>query len=96
MTSRDPTLIVRLGSARHSWAVRANNADLVRGIDFFGAAGRFLSPLAAFPAAALLRKKSADPGAVDEVACAGEGGKKEEVEEDTVGLVLLVGISGVN
>ena len=84
MSRWDPALIIRFGSARHRRAIRANNADLVSGVDFLRAAGGFLGALAAFAATAFLREEGGDPGAVDEIAGAGEGGKEEEVEEDAV------------
>lgn len=84
MSCRDPTLIIRLGPTCHRRAIRTNYADLVGGIDFLRATRGFLGALAAFAATAFLREESADPGAVDEVAGAGEGREEEEVEEDSV------------
>ena len=85
MSRRDPTFVVRLGATRHSRAIRTNDTDLVGRIDLLGAAGGFLGALAAFAAATLLGEEGGDPGAVDEITGAGEGGEEEEVEEDSGG-----------
>ena len=88
MPRRDPALIVCLGATRHRRAIGTNNANLIGVIDFLGTARGFLGTLAAFTAAALLGEEGGDPGAVNEVAGAGEGGEEEEVEEDTVGVMM--------
>ena len=82
---RDPALVVRLRTTRHRWPISSNDRYLIGGVDFLGLPGGALGALAAFPAAALLGEERGDPGAVDEVEGAGEGGEEEEVEEYTGG-----------
>lgn len=81
MPGRDPTLIIRLRTGRDGGPIGSNHGDLVRGIDLLGLAGGFLGALGAFAAALFLGEERCDPGAVDEVAGAEEGGEEEEVEE---------------
>ena len=90
MSRRNPALIIRLCPTRDSWAIRTDNTDLISGINFLRTTRRSLGALAAFAATALLGEQSADPGAVDEVAGTGEGGEEEKVEEDSVGVGIMV------
>lgn len=94
MARWDPTLIVRLGPARHRRAISSNDTDLVGGIDFLGATRGLFGTLAAFAAAALLWEESADPGAIDEVTGASKGREEKEIEEDSVEQISwLVGMT---
>jgi hypothetical protein len=82
----NPALVesTSLGTSGDSRAISANNRDLVGRVDLLSSLRRFLSALAALAAPLLLREQSRDPGVVDEVAGAAEGGEEEEVEEDAV------------
>ena len=84
MRGGDPALVesTSLRAAGDSRAVGTDNGNLVGGVDLLGLAGGTLGALAAFAAAALLGEESGDPGVVDEVDDAAEGGEEEEVEED--------------
>lgn len=86
MAGGDPALVeaTSVGAAGDSWAVSANNRDLLGGVDLLALAGGARGALTALAAAALLGEESGDPGVVDEVADAAEGGEEEEVEEDAV------------
>ena len=88
----DPALVESTGlcAAGDGRAVGTNNGDLVGGVDLLGLAGGALGALAALAAALLLGEESGDPGVIDEVDDAAEGGEEEEVEEDAgrrIGLV---------
>jgi hypothetical protein len=89
--SRDPALVetASLRAASDSRAISSDDRNLIGGVDLLALAGGARGALAAFAAAALLGEESGDPGVVDEVADAAEGGKEEEVEEDA-GRVMLV------
>lgn len=91
---RDPALIVSLlrqGARRHGGAIASNDGDLVlRSDGLLRAARGTLGALAALAAAAGLREERLDPGLVDEVEGAGEGGEEEEVEEDATRCVLVL------
>ena len=94
MSGGDPALIesTSLCAAGDSRAVGTNDGNLVGGVNLLGLAGGTLGALAALAAAALLGEESGDPGVVDEVADAAEGGEEEEVEEDTGrGIELVCG-----
>jgi hypothetical protein len=82
----DPALVesTSLCAAGNSRAVSTDNGDLVGRVDFLALAGGARGTLAALAAATLLGEESGDPGVVDEVADAAEGGEEEEVEEDAV------------
>ena len=84
MMRRDPALIIRLRSRSDSRPIRANNRDLISGIDLLRLAGRPLGPLTAFASAPGLGEECADPGAVDEIDSAKEAGQEDEVEEYAV------------
>ena len=86
MLGGNPALVesTSLGTSGDSRAISANNRDLVGRVDLLSSLRRFLSALAALAAPLLLREQSRDPGVVDEVAGAAEGGEEEEVEEDAV------------
>jgi hypothetical protein len=88
----DPALVesASLCAAGNGRAVGTNNGNLVGGVNLLSLAGGTLGALAAFAAAALLGEESGDPGVVDEVADAAEGGEQEEVEEDAGKGVALV------
>lgn len=90
----DPALVkaTSVGAAGDSRAVGANNRDLLGGVDLLALTGGARGALAALAAAALLGEESGDPGVVDEVADAAEGGEEEEVEEDAVRFVLACAI----
>jgi len=75
----DDTGLCATGDGR---TVGTDDGNLIGGVNLLGLAGGALGALAALAAAALLGEKSGDPGVVDEVADAAEGGKEEEVEED--------------
>lgn len=77
MVGRDPRLIVSSCAGGNSWAISANNADLVSGVDLLGTLGRTLCALAALATTLLLGEQSGDPGVVDEV-----DGATEDTEED--------------
>lgn len=87
----DPALVEAacVRAAGDSRAVSADDGDLVGGVDFLGLAGGTLGALAALSTTALLGEEGGDPGVVDEVADAAEGGEEEEVEEDAVEILLL-------
>jgi hypothetical protein len=89
---RDPALVesTGLGTSSDSRAICANNRDLVGRVDLLSSLRGSLSALAALAAPLLLREQSRDPGVVDEVAGAAEGGEEEEVEEDAVELLLVL------
>ncbi len=78
----DPALVISLCPRGHRWPVSSNNGHLISRVDLLRLARRFLCALSALSTTALLREQSADPGAVDKVAGASEGGAKEQVEED--------------
>ena len=83
MAGGDPALVVAgLGAARDGGAVGAHDRHLLGRVDLLALARGALGALAALAAAALLREERRDPGVVDEVAGAAEGGGEEEVEED--------------
>ena len=84
MLSRNPALVetASLRAAGDSRAVSTDDGDLVRGVDFLALARRARGALAALAAATLLGEESGDPGVIDEVDDAAEGGEEEEVEED--------------
>ena len=84
---RDPTLIISLGAARDGWPVRARDRYLIRRIDLLEAARGGAGARTIFAAGATLPlgKEGREPGGVDEVGGAGEGGCEDEVEEDAVG-----------
>ena len=84
MSGGDPALVegTSLCAAGDGRAVGADDGNLVGGVDLLGLAGGALSALAALAAALLLGEESGDPGVVDEVDDAAEGGEEEEVEED--------------
>ena len=86
MTSGNPALVecTSLGTGGDSWAICADNRDLVGRVDLLASTGGSLSALAALAAPLLLREQSSDPSVVDEVADATESGEEEEVEEDAV------------
>jgi hypothetical protein len=88
----DPALVesTSLGTSSDSRAICANNRDLVGRVDLLGSLRGSLSALAALTPPLLLREQSRDPGVVDEVAGAAEGGEEEEVEEDAVELLLVL------
>lgn len=81
MPRRDPTLIIRLRARRDRRPIGSNDRDLIAGIDLLGPGGGLFGAFGAFAAALFLREEGRDPGAVDEVAGAEEGGEEEEVEE---------------
>jgi hypothetical protein len=85
----NPALVksTSLGTSGDSRAIGANNRDLVSRVDLLGSLRGSLGALAALAAPLLLREQSRDPGVVDEVAGATEGGEEEEVEEDAVELI---------
>ena len=80
----DPALVesTSLCAAGDGRAIGTNNGNLVGGVDLLGLAGGALGTLAALAAALLLGEESGDPGVVDKVDDAAEGGEEEEVEED--------------
>ena len=84
MSGGDPALVESTGlcAAGDGRAVGTNDGNLVGGVDLLGLAGGALGALAALAAALLLGEESGDPGVVDEVDDAAEGGEEEEVEED--------------
>ena len=84
MLGWDPALIVDLGSGGNSWAISANNSNLIGGIDLLGTAGGAFGTLAALPAALLLREEGGDPSVVDEVDGATKDGEEDKVEEEAV------------
>jgi hypothetical protein len=86
---RDPALIVRLCAAGDSGAVSADNGNLVGRVDLLGAERRLLRALAALAATLLLGEEGGDPGVVDEVRDSAEDGENDEVQEDTVGWMLV-------
>jgi hypothetical protein len=88
----DPALVksTSLCAAGDGRAVGTNDGNLVGGVDLLGLAGGALGALAALAAALLLGEESGDPGVVDEVDDAAEGGEEEEVEEDAGREVVLV------
>jgi hypothetical protein len=88
----DPALVegTSLCAAGDGRAVGADDGNLVGGVDLLGLAGGALSALAALAAALLLGEESGDPGVVDEVDDAAEGGEEEEVEEDAGRELVLV------
>ena len=92
MSGGDPALVesTSLCAAGDGRAIGTNNGNLVGGVDLLGLAGGALGALAALAAALLLGEESGDPGVVDEVDDAAEGGEEEEVEEDAVWLESLV------
>ena len=92
MSGGDPALVESTGlcAAGDGRAIGANDGNLVGGVDLLGLAGGALGALAALAAALLLGEESGDPGVVDEVDDAAEGGEEEEVEEDAVRMVALV------
>lgn len=91
MSGGDPALVESTGlcATGDSRAVGANNGNLVGGVDLLGLAGGALGALATLAAALLLGEESGDPGVVDEVDDAAEGGEEEEVEEDAVGVICV-------
>ena len=93
VSSGDPALVestTSLCAAGDSRAIGTNDGNLLSGVDFLALAGGTRSALAALAAAALLGEESGDPGVVDEVDDATEGGEEEEVEEDAGRGILLV------
>jgi hypothetical protein len=86
---RDPALIVRLCAAGDSGAVSADNGNLIGRVDLLGAERRLLRALAALAATLLLGEEGGDPGVVDEVRDSAEDGENDEVQEDTVGWMLV-------
>jgi hypothetical protein len=76
---RDPALIVRLCAGRDSWAISADNGNLVSGVDLLGALGRLLRALSALAATLLLGEEGGDPRVVDKV-----GDSTEDSEDDEV------------
>lgn len=92
MSGGDPALVesTSLCAAGDGRAISTNNGNLVGGVDLLSLAGGALGALAALAAALLLGEESGDPGVVDEVADAAEGGEEEEVEEDAEKEVALV------
>jgi hypothetical protein len=80
--SRDPALIV-LCTGGDSWAISANNSDLLGGVDLLGALGGLLSTLTTLAAALLLGEEGGDPGVVDEETGTSEGAEEDEVKEET-------------
>lgn len=81
MMCRDPALIIRCRARGHRRSIGSHDGNLVSGVDFLRLARRLLSTLAAFPSATLLWEERADPGAVNEVACASKGSTEKEVEK---------------
>lgn len=79
---RDPGLVVGGGTAGDSWAISADNADLLGRVDLLGTARGALGTLAALAATLLLREEGGDPGVVDEVHGTSEDTAEDEVEED--------------
>jgi hypothetical protein len=92
---RDPALVesTSLGTSSDSRAICANNRDLVGRVDLLGSLRGSLGALAALAAPFLLREQSRDPGVVDEVTGAAEGGEEEEVEEDAVVVIVSLALS---
>jgi hypothetical protein len=86
VSSGNPALVesTSLCAAGNGRAVGADDGNLVGGVDLLAPAGGTRGALAALAAAALLGEEGGDPGVVDEVADAAEGGEEEEVEEDAV------------
>lgn len=82
MRSRDPALVVGLGTRSDSGAVSANNSDLVGWVDLLRSARRALGTFAAFAAALLLGEERSDPGVVDEVDGSAENAEEDEVKEN--------------
>lgn len=94
MTGGNPALVeaTSLSTGGNSRAVSTDNGDLVSRVDLLALAGGAAGALATLAAALLLGEQSGDPGVVDEVDDAGEGGQEEEVEEDAVRHAVLVNI----
>lgn len=78
----DPALVVRLRAGGDSWAIGADNRDLVGGVDLLGSLGRLLRALSALAATLLLGEESGDPGVVDKVRDTTEDSENDEVQED--------------
>jgi len=85
---RDPALVICRCLRCHGRSIGSENGDLISWINLLRLAGRFLGAFAALASTALLGEEGADPGAVDEIACASEGSAKKKIKEDAV-----VGIS---
>lgn len=82
MMGRDPALIIRLRTTRHSRSIGTQNPDLLTRIHLLGPMSRLPGPLATFALAALLGEEGRDPSVVDEVEGSHEGDCEEEVEKE--------------
>ena len=82
MPSRNPALIISLGTGGNRRAIRTQDRDLIARVDLLAPLSRALRTITTLASTSLLREKRRDPGIIDEVDGGAEERGKEKVEED--------------
>ena len=95
MAVRNPALIICFlsqSTSRNSWSISTNDRDLILGRNrSLTSTGRTLGALTALASALGLWEQGLDPSLVDEVESSSEYAGDDEVEEDAVQVILVLG-----